>query len=285
MIAQDPSDFASVFGLPKITPARTLNVDLSTISAATDVAFGFGDPLQEIVDLNFQSGPDLLLPARVHLYNAAFFHREKCVPVRSVIILLRPKADSPNLTGKLVYSAGGKRVEFEYDVVRMWQQPVEPFLQGGLALLPLATLCQVPPGKDLEEGLRDIVHAIDRRLVQEVEYGRAVRLMNAAFILAGMRVLKDPLAQVFAGVRIMHESTAYDVAVDEGVQIGLEKGRLEGRLEGEIKVLLRLGSRQFGAPDAPTESALRAIQDLERLERMTDAIFTAKSWQELLATR
>jgi hypothetical protein len=34
-----------LFDLPRTAPAQTLNVDLSTISAATDVAFGFGDPL------------------------------------------------------------------------------------------------------------------------------------------------------------------------------------------------------------------------------------------------
>src|SRR5688572_28837953 len=88
----EPKDFTTVFDLPKVSPACALNVDLSTISAATDVAFGFGAPLQEIVDLNFQSGPDPTLPARLHLYNAAYYLRYG-VPVRSVAVLLRPKAD------------------------------------------------------------------------------------------------------------------------------------------------------------------------------------------------
>src|SRR5207302_10308394 len=101
-----------------------------------DVAFGFGAPLQEIVDLNFQSGPDARVSSRLLLYNAAF-HLRYQVPVRSVLILLRTKADSSELTGKLTYFCGGRRVEFEYDVVRMWQQPLEPFLHGGLGLLPL----------------------------------------------------------------------------------------------------------------------------------------------------
>src|SRR5437660_12303356 len=95
-----PEDFALVFRFPPLRPAQALNVDLSTITAATDVAFGFGAPLQEIVDLNFQSGPDPRVTARVHLYNAAFYHRYH-VPVRSVLILLRPKADAADLTGKL----------------------------------------------------------------------------------------------------------------------------------------------------------------------------------------
>src|SRR5262249_25935686 len=87
ILAPRPEDFAPVFHFPSIKPAQPLNVDLSTISAATDVAFGFGAPLQEIVDLNFQSGPDNALAARLHLYNAAF-HLRYQVQVRSVAVLL-----------------------------------------------------------------------------------------------------------------------------------------------------------------------------------------------------
>jgi hypothetical protein len=108
-----PEDCAAVFDLPRTAPAQTLNVDLSTISAATDVAFGFGSPLEEVVDLNFQSGFDPSVPARLHLYNAAF-HLRFQVPVRSVLILLRPKADGDRITGKLAYTCGGQRIEFEY---------------------------------------------------------------------------------------------------------------------------------------------------------------------------
>jgi hypothetical protein len=278
VLAQDPKDFESVsaFGLPKIAPARALNVDLSTISAATDVAFGFGEPLQEIVDLNFQSGPDTSLADRLLLYHAAYRLRYG-VPVRSVAILLRPKADSPNLTGKLSYVAGGKRLEFEYDVVRLWREPVEPFLKGGVGLLPLATLCQAPAGLSLQEGLRQIVREIDRRLAQETDHGHAVRLMTAAFILTGMRVPKEAVASIYEGVRIMHESTAWDVIMDEG--------RAEGRMEGEINFLLRQGTRKFGVPDAQSEASLKGIHDLDRLERLADAILTAQSWQELLSTQ
>src|SRR5437773_1570318 len=99
IFAPRPEDFAPVFRFPPIEPVLALNVDLSTISAATDVAFGFGDPLQEIVDLNFQSGPDPILAARLLLYNAAF-HLRYQTPVRSVLSLLRPKADAADLTGK-----------------------------------------------------------------------------------------------------------------------------------------------------------------------------------------
>ena len=133
------------FGLPNTRPVVPINIDLSTISAATDVAVGFGDPLQEIVDLNFQSGPDREVARRCHLYNAALNFRHG-VPVRTIIVLLRPKADAQEITGKLAYASGGTKVEFTYEVVRMWQPPLELFLTGGVNLLPLAHSMSIARG-------------------------------------------------------------------------------------------------------------------------------------------
>lgn len=154
----------------------------------------------------------------------------------------------------------------------MWEQAVEPFLHGGVALLPLATLCRMPEDKPLADALREVVREIDRRLIQECEHARAVRLMTAAFILTGLRVKKEQIAGVYEGVRVMHESTAYDQAVEEG------------EIRRSHLILLRLGRKLWGSPDASTESALRSIQDADRLERMAEAVLTVKSWQELLST-
>jgi hypothetical protein len=67
----------------------------------------------------------------------------------------------------------------------MWEQAVETFLHGGVALLSLATLCRMPEDKPVAEGLCGVVREIDRRLIQECEHAQAVRLMTAAFILTG----------------------------------------------------------------------------------------------------
>src|SRR5262249_42137213 len=157
--------FIPAFNLPSLRPAVTLNVDLSTLSAATDVAIGFGDPLREIVDINFQSGPDPDVASRCLLYNTALHYRFG-VPVRTILILLRPKADAGETEGKLVYSSGPCRVEFLHEVVRLWLEPVTPFLRGGVGLLPLAPLCQMPEGQPLEEALRGVVQEIGRRLAE-----------------------------------------------------------------------------------------------------------------------
>jgi hypothetical protein len=105
IVAERPGDFAELFHLPVGEPVTAINVDLSTISAATDVSLGFGDPIREVVGLNFQTGPDSDLPRRLHLYNAAL-HFRLGVRVHSILVLLRPKADASNLTGNLTYGEG-----------------------------------------------------------------------------------------------------------------------------------------------------------------------------------
>ncbi len=187
LLSPNPDDYVPAFGLPRVSPAVSLNVDLSTISAATDVAIGFGAPLQEIVDLNFQSGPDPEVDARCHLYSAAL-HLRFGVPVRSILILLRPKAQTGEISGKLSYASGASGVEFRYEVVRMWQQPIAPFLSGGVSALPLATLCQLPANQPTVDALRGVVREIEKRLAKECQYAQAARLMTAAFVLTGLRV-------------------------------------------------------------------------------------------------
>lgn len=74
----------------------------------------------------------------------------------------------------------------------------------------------------------------------------------------------------------MHESSAFEFYE--------EKGREKGRLEESHRLLLRMAWNRFGAAEPEIQEALRAIRDLDRLERMADAVLTAHSWQEFLAT-
>ena len=272
ILNKSPADLRVLFRLPTIEPAIALNVDLSTISAATDVAFGFGEPLQEIADLNFQSGPDPYVDARLLLYNAAF-HLRFHVPVQSILVLLRPKAETAGLTGKLTYLSGNKRVVFEYEVIRMWHEPVQQYLTGGLSVLPLAMLCEMSHGKPLDKALREVMREIDRRLAAEPDHAEAVRVMTAAYKLTFLRLPKDRVESIFEGASIMHETVAWDEAVDEG------------RVKTARRALLNQGRKLFGTPSAKTEKTLIAVNDPERLDRMLDAIVEVKSWKALLMVK
>ena len=74
----------------------------------------------------------------------------------------------------------------------------------------------------------------------------------------------------------MHESTAYDVIHEEGFA--------KGQIAGEQGLLLRQGRKRLRRADEATIAALHAVKDLDRLERLADAVIDVASWQELLAT-
>jgi hypothetical protein len=187
IVASRTLDFEAVLGLP-LGPATVLNVDLSTLSAATDVALGYGDPVERIVDINFQASFAENLPRRVLLYNAVLHYRFN-VPVHSLIVLLRPAADAVNLTGQIAYAALEPRgkVDFTFEVVRLWQRPVDSLLQGGLGTLPLAPLGQMPADVPLDEALKQVIQAVDQRLRAEATPEEAAKLLMATYVLTGLR--------------------------------------------------------------------------------------------------
>jgi hypothetical protein len=76
----------------------------------------------------------------------------------------------------------------------------------------------------------------------------------------------------------MKESDTYLAILEEGEA----RGEKKFRTDEARRILLRLGSRRFGAPDAATQAAVEAITFLERLEQMADRILEVESWQELL---
>lgn len=266
-------DYEAVLDLQGPAPLKALNVDLSTITAATDIVLGRGDPPEVIIDVNFQSGwaDDLL--GRVPLYNALLYYRYQ-VPVHSVVVLLQPSANDRRLDQGVHYAVWPERgrMDFSFEVVRLWERPVERVLAGGLGTLPLAPLCQMPAGLTLEQALPAVLRRIDKRLAQEARPEDAAKLWTATFVLSGLRLSQEQVRALFQGVRGMKESTTYQYILSEG------------RAEEAKKILLRLGQKRFGPPGEATKATLEAIEDLERLERMSDRILDAASWQEVLET-
>jgi hypothetical protein len=275
-------DYERQFGLSDLSPLTPLNVDLSTISAATDIALGHGDPPDTVVDLNFQASKDKDLAARVLLYDSLLHYRFH-VPVHSVIVLLRQAADDECLGGRIRYEVQRHqgKMDFSYEVVRLWEQPVQGILQGGLGSLSLAPLTKLPEKGSVEMALAEVIHQIQERLTAEASSEDSAKIIAGAYVLSGLRLSRSIVDKVFQGVRTMKESSTY-----QGI---LEDGRVEGRAEGRVqearKILLRQGRKKLKKPSPEVEAALQAITDLERLERMSDRLLTASSWEILLKTK
>jgi hypothetical protein len=272
---ESPQGFLTAFDRAPELPTRLLNVDLSTVTTAADLLIGLGAPLIEVVHLDFQSSAATWKHADILAYNALAFAQYR-VPVHSLVVLLRPQAAHSNLSGSVRYAPRPERgsMDFSYEVVRLWQRPAAELLAGDLGVVPLAMLGQLPSEKTLVEGLASVAQQVAQRLEQEREAdpGLVKKLLLDAFLLTGLRVPRELAVQVFQGVRLMHESDTYLMIVEEGCE------------KQAKKTLLLLGEERFGPADETVRARLNAITDLERLDRQTQRLLKATSWQDLLDT-
>src|SRR5437763_133040 len=255
---QSPYGFLTAFDRPPTLPVKPLNVDLSAVTTAADLVLGLGDPLQEIVHIDFQSSASAWKHASLMVYNALLFAHYH-VPVHTLVLLLRPEAAHANLNGVIGYAPRPERgsMHFGYEVVPLWKRPAEELLAADLGVVPLAVLGRLPEGQPLEDGLAAVAHQLVERLQREAPPDRVKSLLTDALLLTGLRVRRDVAATIFRGVRAMHESDTYLMILEEGQEKALKK------------TILRQGEAQVGAPDESVKARLNAITDLERLERMT----------------
>ncbi|MCI0460443.1 MAG: hypothetical protein L0Z62_26110 [Gemmataceae bacterium] len=270
---ESPQGFLATFDRPPTAPLRLLNVDLSTVTTGADLILGLGEPLAEIVHLDFQSSAAARKHADLMVYNALLF-AHNLVPVHTIVLLLRPEAAHANMNGVIDYAPrpGRGSMNFTYEVVRLWERPAEELLAADLGVVPLAMLGRLPEGLSLEEGLAVVARRVAERVTAEASPERAKKLLIDAYLLTGLRIRRDAAARIFRGVRVMHESDTYLAILDEGQ----EKATRED--------ILVIGEERFGPPDESLKAHLNLVTDLGRLKRMVRRAVKAVSWQEILDT-
>jgi predicted transposase YdaD len=258
-------------GLPEGTTFEPLDADLSTVSLQADKLFRLTGPAAGLIHLELQASAEADLPDRLLVYNVLAAYRYGG-PVQTVVLLLRREANASTITGMLQRRLTNGRLyhEFRYDFVRLWELSAEEFLAGPLGTLPLAALTDAAAAM-----LPAVFNRIDDGFGHEA--GAAAGTLRAAlYVLLGLRYDRQQIDQLYRGVRGMEESVTYQAIV--------EKGSARGRRELALRIIRRLGREKLGAPDAAAESALAAIDDPDRLERIADRILEAADWADLLAT-
>jgi len=272
LIEKYPADWLAFFGAPTTDPVRTIDADVSTVSAATDKLFLVESDSAWLLHVEFQSSPSSGLIERLQWYNTLVRYRHG-LPVRSILVLLRPSADSPQYSGVWQdrLPGGMTYLEFHYQAIRLWQVSEAAVLQGGVGVLPLALLADV-----VEKNLPNVVRRVAERLNHEVpEQHAAETLWTQTFVLAGLRLPRsvlDPLFRGASAMSILEDSSALEYFTE----------RAEAR--AFRAVLLIQGEQRFGAPAETVSAALQQLDDPRRLKRMTQRILQVNSWDELLAT-
>jgi predicted transposase YdaD len=179
---------------------------------------------------------------------------------------------------------------FRYNVIRVWQQPVNFLLACGLTVLPLAPVSDVEPEK-----VPEVLLAIADRLARQASPDQAATLWNATQILMGLRYeeeqvdrfMKGVSAMLF-GIRGIEESTVYQGILRKGKAIGRiearEEVREEVRIEEARKTLLRQGRKRLGPPSERIEAEIIALCDVDRLHDLIDRVLDVSTWDDLLAS-
>jgi predicted transposase YdaD len=283
LIELDPVAWLEFLHIPVPAPdrVRVIDSDVSTVTAAADKVVWVEDQPPWIVHFELQASRDVQLPDRLYRYNALLSYRHG-IPVRSVVVLFRPVADGPELSGALekVLPGAGAYLWFRYDVVRVWRQPVEAVLAGGLATLPLAPVTDVG-SEDPQRLLRTMLERLRREAPPHLE----ATLWASTEILMGLRYRDDQVDEILAGVHDMilgihgiEESSIYQRIFKRGEA----KGREEGREEEARDILLLQGHQKLGEPDERVQAEIAAITDLDRLHDLLGRIPDVSSWDELL---
>ena len=165
LIELEPAAWLRFLHIPVSDPAcvKVIDSNLSTVIAEADRVLWVDEPMPWIEHVELQAARDIELPDRVHGYST-LLHRSRKVPVHTTIVLLRPVADGPELTGthEIRDRQGDVYDWFRYDIVRVWQQPVDEVLAAGLPVLPLAPVAAVSA-----ERLPEVLVAISERFGSE----------------------------------------------------------------------------------------------------------------------
>lgn len=276
LVDEFPGDWLALAGLPVAGPVEVVDANLATITAEADKVIRVGGAAPWLAHIELQASRDPRLGSRLFRYNALLDDRHD-LPTRSVAVLLRPEADAGELAGehRRGIPGGPEHLVFRYDVLRVWQQPVATFLEGGLgtlSLAPVSDLGGVPVG--------EVIRAMGPR-IDAAPPDLGGLLWSATSILMGLSYPAAIIQALLSGVRQMKESTMYQAILAEGKA----EGMLHGELKADRRLLIRQGERRFGPASAVDRAIVEAIAAPGQLEDLCDLAITADvhSWADFWA--
>ena len=270
LLSVRPEDWAAHFGriagIPP-GPAETLDTDLAT-TVQSDRVFRIAGASPALLHLELESDARLGTPRELLRYNT-LLDLQYDLPVETVLVLLRPKADTSDRTGvyERIGPSGATVCRFRYSVVRVWELSVAQWLACGPGLAPLALLTEEAT-TDLESAVARVRDTV-RETAPNPDVAETV--FASSFILCGLRHNMDLAKEIFRSLHmIMEDSSTYQGVVTIG------------RVLERREMVLWLGTKRFGAPPENVSTVLKSITDLNQLQRLSDFALTATGWDDLL---
>ena len=239
-----------------------------------------------IVHLEVQTGPDGMMFARILQYMGLVWLREK-VPVLPIVLYLLPVTtpESPwQLDGPM-----GPINTLHYTVIKLWEQPVEEWLAGGVN----AALIFAPLLKDATIETVGQAAELLGQLPDDAERGNALNyLVMFAIRRFSQQTVATYLKENMMLDQFVLESEWYNIILERGTKDGLEKGMAQGIEQGiargEQRLAQRALERRHGAlaPDiiAALEHAEEATLEDLVVNGATDTIEQVRERLGLPAT-
>ncbi len=275
VLLSSPKDLARFIGI-KCETVVELNSDVASSGRSVDMLIAVKKP-NCLVQIEMQTTYDRHMPKRLLEYRVLCGLKRKSLPtMRSVLLLMCPKADGAALTG--VFEQEDLR--FSYEIIRLWEMDVSQLFDMSVYLMPLAPLCAADvkaiPGllSRMDDRLRKVnISAADQR-----------EIWSKTNVLMGLRMPEKRAQKLMEALMLdIRESSTYRAIYNEGKSKGELDGKLEGRIEEARRMLINLGTSRLGQLNEEAASKLNAITDSEALEALIVKLFNGvESWQTLL---
>ena len=260
-------------GLPTGVPGTPVKASIPAKALEADRAYRLELPEPVVVHVEFESAWQSDRPGRFFVYNT-LLERDQQRPVLTVVILLRPRANSSDLTGerRCVLPDGAVISFWNYRVIRLWELPAE---------LAMASPWTMPLAPLMDVSREEVVPLAERMLAafQQLPEHAARELSMGSSVLAGLRFDEAFAQSLFSGVGRMKESTVYQAIHQEGLAEGAEIGELLALR----RMLLRLGQRKLGSASEAILTRIEEIDTRSLGERLIDGVDAVGSWDELFA--
>jgi len=257
LVENFPTDFASwLLGKPiPLTKLEPSELSADPIRADSVILL---ESAEVIMHLEFQTKTDDTMAYRMANYYLRLYGKYPTKDIHQTVIYLRETGSS------LAYqsSFNTKKLNHEFNVIRLWEQPTEIFRQYQ-GLLPLAVLTKTG---DRTETLREVAQLIDNIDDRKVKSNVAA----ATAIISGL-ALDHEVIQRLLRSEIMEESVVYQEILREGLAKGKAEGLAKGKADGKVEATNQIAINMLRSNMSPdlvaqvTGLTLKQIQKLQKI--------------------
>ena len=221
-----------------------------------------------------QSSAQSEFPERMFNYVARFWEKYR-LPIYPVALF---SYDQPLKLAPSTFTMGFPGlsvIQFAFRAIQLnqlgWREYARKRNPAATALM---VKMQIPEAERVQVRLECL------RLIVTLRLDPARQQLIAGFVRKYLQMTGVELAQFQREVGLLppEERNTVLTLTNEWIELGEEKGRVSEA----HRMILRLGTRRFGEPDAATRTALETAE-LPRLEAIVDRLLEVESWAELLA--